>query len=44
MIILSLTTLVVCSLLFAPERGLLWDRWRGRRHRRTLRAGDAEAR
>jgi manganese/zinc/iron transport system permease protein len=30
MIILSLTALVVVSLLFAPERGLLWDRRRRR--------------
>jgi len=36
MIILSLTALVLVSLLFAPERGLFWDRRcrRGRRLRR----------
>ena len=37
MIILSLTALVVISLLFAPARGLVWDRLRQRRHRATLR-------
>ncbi len=37
MIILSLTALVVVSLLFAPARGLVWDRVRQRRHRAMLR-------
>jgi manganese/zinc/iron transport system permease protein len=36
MIILSLTALVLVSLLFAPERGLFWDR-RRRRGRRLRR-------
>jgi manganese/zinc/iron transport system permease protein len=37
MIILSLTALVVFSLVFAPERGLLWDRLRRRAGAPTLR-------
>ncbi|MDP9364302.1 MAG: metal ABC transporter permease [Chloroflexota bacterium] len=38
MIILSLTAIVVVSLLFAPARGLVWDRSRQWRHRRRLAA------
>jgi manganese/zinc/iron transport system permease protein len=38
MIILTMTALVTASLLFAPERGLVPDAWRRRRHRRALRA------
>ena len=44
MIILSLTALVGASLLFAPERGLLWDRLRRHRQRRALRADAGGAR
>ncbi|MDQ3929862.1 MAG: metal ABC transporter permease [Chloroflexota bacterium] len=36
MIILSLTAVVALSLLFAPERGLVWDRLRQMRNRRLL--------
>jgi manganese/zinc/iron transport system permease protein len=42
-IILSLMVFVVISLLFAPERGLLWDRWRRNRQRRTPAAGEPVA-
>lgn len=38
MVILSLTTFVLLSLLFAPARGLVWDWIRTRRHRAELRA------
>lgn len=38
LIILSATVLVVVSLLFAPERGILWDALRRRRDRRRLQA------
>jgi manganese/zinc/iron transport system permease protein len=39
MIILSLTAIVLVSLCFAPERGLVWDSLRRRRQRQVLRAG-----
>jgi manganese/zinc/iron transport system permease protein len=37
MIILSLTAIVALSLLFAPERGIVWDRLREIRNRRLMR-------
>lgn len=40
MIILSLTALVLVSLLFAPERGLFWDRRRRRGRRPRQPAAD----
>lgn len=36
MIILSMTVIVFVSLLFAPERGIVWDALRQRQHRREL--------
>jgi manganese/zinc/iron transport system permease protein len=39
MIILSLTAIVLLSLFFAPERGLVWDAVRQRRQRQELRMG-----
>jgi manganese/zinc/iron transport system permease protein len=39
MIIISLTAIVLASLCFAPERGLVWDSLRRRRQRQVLRAG-----
>lgn len=41
MIILSLTAIVAISILFAPERGIVWDRIRQARNRRMLREGVA---
>lgn len=38
-IVLCLTVLVIVSLLFAPNRGLLWARFREARNRRRLRTG-----
>jgi manganese/zinc/iron transport system permease protein len=43
MIILSLTAIVIVSLFFAPERGLVWDALRRWEQRRALRA-EAEGR
>ncbi|MBA3468501.1 MAG: metal ABC transporter permease [Herpetosiphonaceae bacterium] len=40
MIILSLTTIVIASLLFAPARGIVWD-WGRRRRQRTLALNSA---
>jgi manganese/zinc/iron transport system permease protein len=37
MIILSMTAIVFVSLLFAPERGIVWDALRRRQQRRELR-------
>lgn len=37
MIILSMTVIVFVSLLFAPERGIVWDAVRRWQHRRELR-------
>ncbi len=38
MVILSASAIVLCSILFAPARGILWDIWRRRRDRRGLQA------
>jgi len=35
-IVLCITTIVMVSLLFAPERGIVWDAFRQARNRRTL--------
>jgi len=43
MIILSLTALVLVSLFFAPERGLVWEWLRQSRQRHTLGNGQPEA-
>jgi manganese/zinc/iron transport system permease protein len=41
MVILCATVIVVVSVLFAPERGLVWDELRRRALRRDMRAGIA---
>ncbi|MGH2697804.1 MAG: metal ABC transporter permease [Actinomycetota bacterium] len=41
MVVLSASVIVLLSLLFAPNRGLVWDRLRTRR-RSTFRAGGAQ--
>jgi manganese/zinc/iron transport system permease protein len=43
MIILCITAIVVVSILFAPERGIVWDAFRRRRMRRAALARGPEA-
>lgn len=38
LIILAMSALVLVSLLFSPERGLLWDLWQRARYRRSLKS------
>ena len=38
LIVLAMSVLVVLSMLFAPNRGLLWERWRRRHRHARLRA------
>lgn len=40
-IVLCLTAIVVLSILFAPNRGLVWSQVREQRNRRRLRPGEA---
>jgi manganese/zinc/iron transport system permease protein len=43
MVILAATVIVVVSILFAPERGLIWDSLRQRALRRRMLAGEARS-
>lgn len=38
LIILAMSALVLVSLLFSPERGILWDIWQRTRYRRSLKS------
>lgn len=38
LIILAMSALVLVSLLFSPERGILWDLWQRTRYRRSLKS------